>query len=118
MQHWDHAYAMTGYSAQGKTIWEVIINAESFRPLLTSQISLLVAITRAVKRLTLYTDNKEALLKAVLKNPGAKSSALEIMGEASSKQPFPLQPLPPPPQPRQPEIPGMVSPAEVADSLA
>ena len=29
LQHWDHAYAMTGYSAQGKTISEVIINAES-----------------------------------------------------------------------------------------
>ena len=80
-QHWDHAYAITGYSSQGKTIREVIINAESYRPQLTSQPSLLVAITRAVDTLTIYTDNKAALLEAVLKNAGEKRSALEIMGE-------------------------------------
>lgn len=83
LQHWDHAYAMTGYSAQGKTIREVMINAESWRRQLTSQPSLLVALTRAVYHLTLYTDDKEALLQAVMNNPGVKSSALEIMGEAS-----------------------------------
>ena len=81
LQHWDHAYAMTGYSAQGKTISEVLINAESYRPQLTSQPSLLVALTRAVHSLTLYTDDKAALLAAVMNNPGYKSSALEIMGE-------------------------------------
>lgn len=106
LQHWDHAYAMTGYSAQGKTVWEIIINAESFRPQLTSQPSLLVAITRAVKRLTLYTDNKAALLQAVIHNPGAKSSALEIMGETSPDRAFSFQSSPKPPQPRySPEMP-------------
>ncbi len=83
LQHWDHAYALTAYSAQGKTIIEIIINAESWRPQLTSQPSLLVALTRAANNPTLYTDDKEALLKAILNNPGFKSSALEIMGEAS-----------------------------------
>ncbi len=95
MQHWDHAYAMTGYSAQGKTISEVIINAESYRPQLTSQPSLLVALTRAVDQLTLYTDDKEALLRAVQGNPGHKSSALEIMGEI----PNPAQKTVPRPEP-------------------
>jgi conjugative transfer relaxase protein TraI len=83
LQHWDHAYAVTAYSAQGKTIFEIIINAESWRPQLTSQPSLLVALTRAVNKLTLYTDDKAALLNAIIHNPGYKSSALEIMGEAS-----------------------------------
>ena len=86
LQHWDHAYAMTVYSAQGKTISEVIINAESWRPQLTSQPSLLVALTRAVNNLTLYTDDKAALLQAIIHNPGYKSSALEIIGEASPNQ--------------------------------
>ncbi len=86
LQHWDHAYAMTGYSAQGKTISEVMINAESWRPQLTSQPSLLVVLTRAVNHLTLYTDDKAALLQAVINNPGYKSSALEIMGEASPQK--------------------------------
>ena len=86
LQHWDYAYAVTAYSAQGKTILEIIINAESWRPQLTNQISLLVALTRAVNKLTLYTDDKEALLKALINNPGYKSSALEIMGEASPQR--------------------------------
>ena len=61
----------------------MIINAESWRPQLTSQPSLLVALTRAVNKLTLYTDDKAALLNAIIHNPGYKSSALEIMGEVS-----------------------------------
>jgi hypothetical protein len=80
-QHWDHAYAMTGYSAQGKTIREVIAHAESFRAKLANQPSFLVVQTRAEHALTIYTDNKEALLNAILKNTGEKQSALEIMGE-------------------------------------
>ena len=50
-----------------------------------------MALTRAVNQLTLYTDDKEALLKAVMNNPGDKSSALEIMGEASPRAAFHLQ---------------------------
>lgn len=80
-QHWDHAYAMTGYSSQGKTFSEVIVNAESHRPQLTSQPSLTVVLTRPVHELTLYTDDKKALLRAIINNSGEKSSALEMMGE-------------------------------------
>ncbi len=81
LQHWDHAYAITGYGAQGKTITEVLINAESYRPQLTSQRSLLVVLTRATHQVTLYTDDKERLLQAIQNNPGRKSSALEAVGE-------------------------------------
>ena len=48
------------------------INAESHRPQLTSQPSLLVSLTRAARHLTLYTDDKQALLKAVMENPADK----------------------------------------------
>jgi hypothetical protein len=81
LQHWDHAYTITGYSAQGKTIRASLINAESHRPQLTSQRSLLVILTRATHEVTLYTDSKERLLQAVQNNPGHKSSALEAVGE-------------------------------------
>ena len=84
LQHWDHAYAITGYGAQGKTIREVLINAESHRPQLTSQRSLLVVLTRATHQVTLYTDNAERLLAAIEDNPGPKSSALEAVGELPS----------------------------------
>jgi conjugative transfer relaxase protein TraI len=81
LQHWDHVYTITGYSAQGKNIRETLINAESHRPQLTNQRSLLVVLTRATHQVTLYTDNKERLLQAVKNNPGRKSSALEAVGE-------------------------------------
>lgn len=84
LQHWDHAYAITGYGAQGKTIRETLINAESHRPQLTNQRSLLVVLTRATHQVTLYTDDKVRLLQAVKNNPGRKSSALEAVGEIPS----------------------------------
>ena len=84
LQHWDHAYTITGYGAQGKTIREVLINAESHRPQLTSQRSLSVVLTRATHQVTLYTDDKARLLQAIQNNPGRKSSALETVGEIPS----------------------------------
>lgn len=80
-QHWDHAYAMTGYSAQGKSIFSVILHLESFRKYLTSQPSVIVMLTRAIEKLIVYTDNKEDLLKVILQNKGEKTSALETMSE-------------------------------------
>jgi hypothetical protein len=102
-QHWDHAYAMTGYSAQGKTIHSVILNAESYRKNLVSQPSFLVGLTRAVQHITIYTDNKKALLSRILKNKGEKSSALEIVGaaQADPQQASPSKP----PSPNQEPIP-------------
>lgn len=84
LQHWDHAYTITGYGAQGKSIREVLINAESHRPQLTNQRSLLVVLTRPTHQVTLYTDDKARLLRAIQHNPGHKASALETMGEISS----------------------------------
>ncbi|HVV69619.1 MAG TPA: conjugative transfer relaxase/helicase TraI [Gammaproteobacteria bacterium] len=80
-QHWDHAYAITGYSAQGKTIPEVVFLANSRIKRMANQPSFLVAITRAVEKLTIYTDNKAALLDEIRINAGEKRSALEILGQ-------------------------------------
>ena len=80
-QHWDHAYALTGYSAQGKTVSQVILNLESYRPQLTTQPAFTVLLTRAVQDLTLYTDDRKGLLRALYHHPGEKTSALEVRGE-------------------------------------
>jgi hypothetical protein len=88
-QHWDHAYAMTGYSAQGKTFRSVILHCESYREYLASQPSLIVMLTRAAQDVQIYTDNKEALLEAVLHNTGEKMSALETVGERIYKDSLP-----------------------------
>jgi conjugative transfer relaxase protein TraI len=78
-QHWDHAYAVTGYTAQGKTIPSVMLYMESHRPYLASPASFLVGLTRAVQDITIYTDNKEALLTRLLNHVGSKASALELI---------------------------------------
>ncbi len=80
-QHWDHAYAITGYSAQGKTIREVVFLANSRIKRMANQPSFLVAITRAVEKLTIYTDNKKALLDEIRINTGERRSALETLGQ-------------------------------------
>lgn len=80
-QHWDHAYAMTGYSSQAKTIRNVILSMESYRINLVNQPSFLVMLTRASHTLSIYTDDKEALLENIMKNTGQKTSALETIGE-------------------------------------
>jgi hypothetical protein len=78
-QHWDHAYALTGYSAQGKTIPSVILHMESSRRYLVNPVSFLVGLTRASQAVKIYTDNKQALLDRIL-NSGEKRSALELLG--------------------------------------
>lgn len=80
-QHWDHAYAMTNYSSQGKTVAETIIHLESYRKQLTHQPAFIVALTRAQYDAKIYTDDKAALLQRIVSHTGAKSSALEITGE-------------------------------------
>jgi hypothetical protein len=62
---------------------------ESYRKNLTSQPTFLVQLTRSVKEFRLYTDDKDLLLAAIIKNAGIKRSALEVIGE------FPKEPLVP-----------------------
>lgn len=82
-QHWDHAYVMTGYSAQSKTVSEALILLESYHKNLTHQAAFIVALTRAQYNLKIYTDDKTALLKQLFSKKGEKTSSLETIGEWS-----------------------------------
>lgn len=84
-QHWDHGYAATVYSVQGKTKDIVLAHLESFRQNLTTQPAFLVALTRSVNVFRLYTDNVNNLLKTIEKNHGNKLSSLEVIGEYPNK---------------------------------
>jgi conjugative relaxase-like TrwC/TraI family protein len=75
--HWDHAYASTVYSSQGRTVRTVLTNAESDRGELLSQRAFLVAISRHRESLILFTDNRKELESALLRHLGEKSSATE-----------------------------------------
>lgn len=75
--HWDHGYAMTVHSAQGKTAQNVFVHAETSRESLLNTEQFYVQISRAKDRVYLYTDSKEGLVRAVEQRSGQKQTAKE-----------------------------------------
>lgn len=80
-QHWDHAYAITSYGAQGGTYSTVLAIFESYRKNLMNLKNFLVTITRPENNLRIYTDDKEKLQDSIRTNTGSKISSLEVLGE-------------------------------------
>jgi len=86
MKHLDHGYASTSHSAQGATVEKCIIHADTTRSeRLLNRASQYVGSSRPKTELQIFTDNAEALRRAVVRDP-QKSIALEAI-----KQP-PLKP--------------------------
>ncbi|GEM_PF-1330419 len=85
-QHWDYAHVMTSYGAQGRGFKNVMCNMESYSRSLTNQAAFLIAVTRSIDNLTIYTDNRQALLSKILLTTGTKSSALDTIGEVDLKK--------------------------------
>jgi conjugative relaxase-like TrwC/TraI family protein len=77
-QHFDHGYAVTSHSAQGLTAERVLINADSgvHPDLLNSRFGY-VAVSRASREATLFTDNITKLIPQ-LSTDVSKSAAVEI----------------------------------------
>jgi conjugative relaxase-like TrwC/TraI family protein len=82
--HWDHAYASTVYSSQGRSIDRVLVNAESYRGELLSQHAFMVAISRHRQKITLFTDDRDKLQEALENEIGDKSSALDATERAKA----------------------------------
>lgn len=78
-QHWDYAHAITSFASQSKGFNKVMINMQSYSVQGSSQVAFLIGLTRAINEYTLYTDNKDALLRQITRTPGSKTSALEAI---------------------------------------
>lgn len=76
-RQYDHGYAITAYKAQGKTVNQVVILAESYRENLVTQKSFYVALSRARFHAKIFTDNKDDLSRGLSERPGHKTSSLE-----------------------------------------
>ena len=87
--HWDHGYAGTIFSAQGRTSESVIAIMPSNSPL-SDQRSAYVAISRAKESAFIYTDSKHELQNALQARTGEPSTALENF-VPSELQPDPSQ---------------------------
>ena len=83
-RHLDHGYAVTSYSAQGKTMDRVLVNAETTETdLLLNQRMAYVAVSRAKFDARVYTDSA-ADLGGALNRPKNKEMALEALRESQA----------------------------------
>jgi ATP-dependent exoDNAse (exonuclease V) alpha subunit len=83
--HWDHGYAGTIFSAQGRTSESVIAIMPSNSPL-SDQRSAYVAISRAKESAYIYTDSKSELLSGLEQRTGEPSTALERVERDQAKE--------------------------------
>lgn len=83
-RHLDHGYAVTSYSAQGKTMDRVLVNAETTETdMLLNQRMAYVAMSRARFDARVYTDSA-ADLGGALNRPKDKEMALEALKQSET----------------------------------
>ena len=80
-QHWEHYYATSLYKSQGKTADRVLVDAPLQDAHMMNHHAFLVGVSRHREALTFFTDDKEALAKRIIHNPGDKTSAIEALAE-------------------------------------
>jgi hypothetical protein len=78
--HIDHGYCLTSHSSQAKTVDEVLVSmpAESLGAASVEQFY--VSVTRGRDRVTVYTDNKQELMKWVSRT-SERESAMEMTAD-------------------------------------
>lgn len=76
-ENFDHAYCLTSYGSQGKTVDKVMIVQPSATFPATNMKQFYVSISRAKESVTIYTDDKDALLSHAEKS-GDRQYALEV----------------------------------------
>lgn len=79
--HLTHGYVSTSHAAQGRTVDRVLIaQGDESLPVANMQ-QFYVSVSRGRESVTIYTEDREALLKAVEKS-GARVSATELVGSS------------------------------------
>ena len=82
LRHLDHAWASTVHAFQGRTVDNVIAVMEARHPMLSTQKSFYVEISRARHKAELVTDDAKALRETLETATGERVSALEGIGAA------------------------------------
>lgn len=78
LERLDLAYALNVHAAQGVTTDHGIVMMSAAERRLASEKSFLVAVTRIADQATLVVDSGRDLERAVTRNPGEKTSAMEV----------------------------------------
>jgi hypothetical protein len=91
MRHVDYGYTVTSFSSQGSTVDKVIVNDDSMRGArLVNREQEYVSVSRARIDARIYTDDAEALRRAVSRDP-RKEIALEAIKQQPQLQIQPRQ---------------------------
>ena len=77
-KHWEHGYASTIYSAQGKTAGQVVIHLDTRQRGVMGKEAWYVAISRARDSLEVFTDDLWRLPEAIVQELGQKSAIEEL----------------------------------------
>ncbi len=83
LKHLDYGYVFTNYKVQGKDAARGVGLMESHQRFSATLKNFYVQISRGVLGMTLVTDDKESLIKAIENNPDDKHASLDMI---SSKQ--------------------------------
>lgn len=86
LERFDLAYALNAHIAQGVTTAHGIVMMSAGEPKLASGKTLLVAMTRIADQATLIVDSGNSLDRTVVRNPGTKTSALDVAVALPSKK--------------------------------
>ncbi len=84
--HLAHGYVVTSHASQGKTVDRVFIGQSSESFPASSREQFYVSASRGRQQVTVYTDDKEALLEAVSRGDG-RLTATELVTDGYARQP-------------------------------
>lgn len=79
LKHLDYGYVLTNYKVQGKDANYAIGLMESYNKFGSTIKNFYVQISRAIHGMTLITDDKDQLTKAIINNKYEKQAALDII---------------------------------------
>ncbi|HHI9467504.1 TPA: MobF family relaxase [Legionella anisa] len=86
LKHLDYSYVLTNYKVQGKDAPYAIGLMESYQQFSATMKNFYVQISRAIQGMTLVTDDKEELNKAIQRNSDEKSASLDVISSKQLKQ--------------------------------
>jgi conjugative relaxase-like TrwC/TraI family protein len=80
--HWSYGYCVTSHASQGRSVDRVFVGQSSESFPASSQEQFYVSASRGKERVTVYTDDKHALLDAVCRTDERLTATELLMGRA------------------------------------
>lgn len=81
--HWNHAYCVTSFASQSRTVDKAILAMSSLSQPATNRETYYVAMSRARERVQIVTDDKEALRTAIARG-GPRLHASDVADRAAA----------------------------------